>query len=382
MSLNENEVYEIQVYTRKYRIGTCFACQKCLYCGKDLTFENCHCNKYEKPTKNNRTAKVRGYRGLCYDASNAQPFLKEFMKKSNLKFGYEVNLATSFYCSLCTACNSKISRENNKFGKEIKKEKDIIKSEVNQVIELQLRISIKNEKEILPSILVNWSFDDIKYNDLSTKIEQLVSEHIGLTFSNEYFLAYKGSSEVGAGTLLDNEITFEEFLKDYKQVTSEETEEEAPKSKSVKTKKKGTAMNRVPKESKLDEKEKMIGEIMMQLKDKYVCNHYNHKHCFVKDGRHLFLSNVSFSMWAQDIFKNNTDFETPPNHAIFSMLHSVKPTSYNSNNKNSLTIPNVIQEEEIRVNQLFKLSDAEYNLIGISKIGIRQTLRDESKKFE
>lgn len=220
MSLNENEVYEIQVYTRKYRIGTCFACQKCLYCGKDLTFENCHCNKYEKPTKNNRTAKVRGYRGLCYNASNAQPFLKEFMKKSNLKFGYEVNLATSFYCSLCTACNSKISRENNKFGKEIKKEKDIIKSEVNQVTELQLRISIKNGKEILPSILVNWFFDDIKYNDLSTKIEQLVSEHIGLTFSNEYFLAYKGSSEVGAGTLLDNEITFEEFLKDYKRYIS------------------------------------------------------------------------------------------------------------------------------------------------------------------
>ncbi|CAB4491240.1 unnamed protein product [Rhizophagus irregularis] len=185
-----------------------------------------------------------------------QLFLKEFMKKSNLKFGYEVNLATSFYCSLCIACNSKISRENNKFGKEIKKEKDIIKSEVNQVTELQLHISIKNGKKILPSILVNWSFNDIKYNDLSTKIEQLVSEHIGLIFSNEYFLAYKGSSEVGAKTLLDNEITFEEFLKDYKryisnnkkvmiindnlelEVISEETEEEASKSKSVKIKKK------------------------------------------------------------------------------------------------------------------------------------------------
>ncbi|CAB4484291.1 unnamed protein product [Rhizophagus irregularis] len=117
------------------------------------------------------------------------------MKKSNLKFDYEVNLAT-----LCTTCNSKISRENNKFGKEIKKEKDIIKSEVNQVTELQLRISIKN--------------------GLLTKIEQLVSEHIGLTFSNEYFLAYKSSSEVGAGILLDNEITFEEFLKDYKRYIS------------------------------------------------------------------------------------------------------------------------------------------------------------------
>ncbi|CAG8758206.1 7834_t:CDS:2, partial [Rhizophagus irregularis] len=125
------------------------------------------------------------------------------MKKSNLKFDYEVNLAT-----LCTTCN------------------------MNQVTELQLRISIKN--------------------GLLTKIEQLVSEHIGLTFSNEYFLAYKSSSEVGAGILLDNEITFEEFLKDYKryisnnkkndnlelEVTSKETEEEVPKSKSVKTKKK------------------------------------------------------------------------------------------------------------------------------------------------
>ncbi|CAB5368885.1 unnamed protein product [Rhizophagus irregularis] len=385
------------------------------------------------------------------------------MNKSNLKFGYEVNLETSFYCSLCTACNSKISRENNKFEKEIKKEKNGTKSDifseesgilivVNPVTELQLRISIKNGKEVLPSILVNWSFDDIKYIDFSTKVEQLVSEHIGLTFNSEYFLAYKGNSEVGVGTLLDNEITFEEFLKDFQRyisnkkkvmiivtmkdkkknkkkreykddnlenTASEETEEEIPKPKSVKTKKKGSATNRIPKESKLDEKEKMIGEIMMQLKDKYVCNLHNHKHCFVKDGHHLFLSNVSFSMWAQDIFKNNTDFETPPNHAIFSMLHSVKPTSCNSSNLNSnenssLPILNIIQnyiseapsinefleeldrkygankftcylqkfeEEEIRVNQLFRLSDAEYNFIGISKIGIRQTLRDESKKF-
>ena len=61
MSLDENEVYEVQVYTRKYQIETCFTCQKCLYCGKDRTFEECLCNKYEKPTKNNRTAKVRGY---------------------------------------------------------------------------------------------------------------------------------------------------------------------------------------------------------------------------------------------------------------------------------------------------------------------------------
>jgi hypothetical protein len=81
-----------------------------------------------------------------------------------------------------------------------------------------------------------------------------------------------------------------------------------PRSKSVKTKKKSAVRshavtretNRTPKESKL-EKEKAIGETMIQLKDKYVCNFYNHKHCFVKDDRHLPLTNILFSMWAQDI---------------------------------------------------------------------------------
>ena len=39
------------------------------------------------------------------------------------------------------------------------------------------------------------------------------------------------------------------------------------------------------------------------------------------------------------------------------------------------------EEEEIRVNQLFKLTDDEYNLISVTKIGRKQTLRDESKRF-
>ena len=102
------------------------------------------------------------------------------------------------------------------------------------------------------------------------------------------------------------------------------------------------------------------------------------------------------------------------------MLYFVKSVSYNSSNLNSnenslLPIPNIVQnyiievpsinefleeldrkygankftcylkkfeEEEIWVNQLFRLSDAKYNFIGISKIGIRQTLHNESKKFE
>ncbi|GES78598.1 hypothetical protein GLOIN_2v1792087 [Rhizophagus clarus] len=85
---------------------------------------------------------------------------------------------------------------------------------VNLITELQLHVSIKNRKELLPSILVNWSFDNIKYIDFLTKNNKL------------------------------------------EDMASEETEEEIPKPKSIKTKKKDTAINRIPKENKLGEKEK------------------------------------------------------------------------------------------------------------------------------
>ena len=42
----------------------------------------------------------------------------------------------------------------------------------------------------------------------------------------------------------------------------------------------------------------------------------------------------------------------------------------------------VFEEQEIRVNQLTKLSDSEYTTMGITLIGHRQTLHDETKKYE
>jgi len=42
----------------------------------------------------------------------------------------------------------------------------------------------------------------------------------------------------------------------------------------------------------------------------------------------------------------------------------------------------VFEEQEIRVNQLIKLSNSEYTTIGIILIKYRQTLHDETKKYE
>ncbi|GBB96182.1 hypothetical protein RclHR1_00270028 [Rhizophagus clarus] len=68
-------------------------------------------------------------------------------------------------------------------------------------------------------------------------------------------------------------------------------------------------------------------------------------------------------------FRNNTNFETPPNHAIFSMLHSVKPSSCNSSNLNSnenflLPISNIIRNFIIEVpfmNEFLEELDRKYD---------------------
>ena len=47
---------------RNYQIGVCFLChQLCMYCGVDLTSNNCNCDKTIKPTKKNRTSNVANF---------------------------------------------------------------------------------------------------------------------------------------------------------------------------------------------------------------------------------------------------------------------------------------------------------------------------------
>ena len=61
------------------------------------------------------------------------------------------------------------------------------------------------------------------------------------------------------------------------------------------------AKRRIPKEADLDENEALIGSYVMKLNDKYVCDIQNHKHCLIKEDRHLFLNNFAISLWAKEI---------------------------------------------------------------------------------
>ena len=39
----------------------------------------------------------------------------------------------------------------------------------------------------------------------------------------------------------------------------------------------------------------------MKLNDKYICEIQNHKRCFIKEDRHLSLTNFTISLWAKEI---------------------------------------------------------------------------------
>ena len=88
---------------KAYKIGTCFRCQKCLYCGIDLKVEICNCKKTVKPSRKNWTELVKNAFSRVFD-STSNPKQFDFIKIKNESFAYGYDLAKSFQFSFCSTC--------------------------------------------------------------------------------------------------------------------------------------------------------------------------------------------------------------------------------------------------------------------------------------
>jgi hypothetical protein len=210
----------ILISPRNYQIGVCFICQLCMYCGINLSFDDCTCKKDIKPSKNNRS-KVLYFRNLVYKPEQVHEKTRNTLLRSNQTYGYKLNMELPHNFTLCSACNSQINRDAKAVEKE---QKNIIvispsptggTSFQQSQIEFRLRLSIKKNKQAFPSVIVSFTLDDLNFVDFRNKLETYICEQVGLVYQNEYNLAYKSSTESGAGTLLDNEEAFNEFIKDY-----------------------------------------------------------------------------------------------------------------------------------------------------------------------
>lgn len=215
------------ILPRNYQIGTCFICQTCMYCGINLITNNCNCDKTVKPTKKNRTQDVPNFRNLSYKPDKVHEEVKKIISSSNQKYGYKLNMELGYNCILCSACNSQMNRDVKTADKDKKviiispsTDDDSLQSlsqpnTSSSQVEFKIRLSIKQNKKVLPFVVANFSLENPNFTSFQNKLESYICEQVGLVYSNEYALAYKSHSENGAGTLLQDEDAFGEFLKDY-----------------------------------------------------------------------------------------------------------------------------------------------------------------------
>lgn len=254
--------------TRSYEIGTCFFCMKCMYCAKDLTITTCNCDKSIKPTKKNRTNKVKFSRNCSYFLNNSDQTYVKKIQESVIKFNYNINLNKSFYYTLCSSCNGKTYREKKKLQNNNGHESSTagsVPSSTTTSISTTPSITfnnspISNETEdlLLDPLLLDQSFttsplsetpdspltplplsEPFKFklqikdnNDTSSqpsslivmedkpsdifefkeKIRDSLDEKYGLLNYGKFKMIYKTENSHGAGNWLDNEHEFNDFL--------------------------------------------------------------------------------------------------------------------------------------------------------------------------
>jgi hypothetical protein len=248
-----------------YEIGTCFGCQKCLYCGINLKIETCNCQKLAKPSRKNRTDLVKNAFSRIFDpTSNPKQF--EFIKSKNENFAYGFDLAKSFQFSFCTTCNSsyqrlsdKKSKSNNSASQKIHISKDVPQLECNaEIIDLEATTS-EASQEIITTSDISTLYNKSKHsseteNEDNTELEieinyklsikqadgtslpaknysVIISELDEFLFAiqnnittllknkridaNDYNVSFKSEKAQGAGTLLVDMRDFENFKSEY-----------------------------------------------------------------------------------------------------------------------------------------------------------------------
>ncbi|CAG8497562.1 16991_t:CDS:2 [Cetraspora pellucida] len=100
---------------RKYKIGACYGCQKCLFCFKDLKNKNCSCDLKIKPSHNDtfRTKYGQEAHNRCYKISTTRLAQVAWLKERSKFFEYNSNFDKNFNLTLCSTCNSRYNRVKN-----------------------------------------------------------------------------------------------------------------------------------------------------------------------------------------------------------------------------------------------------------------------------
>src|SRR6266498_1049701 len=197
------------IKNQKYLLGTCYSCQKCLYCSIDLTEdkEECDCDKARKPTNSKHKKQQSGYvRNGVYDPNTSHPIL----------------------ITLCSKCNSQLTRNQSSYNKDPKKYKKTITQQSatpdapasNSNTPFRFKLVIKTPDSTKPAKAITLEKKPDDYYEFDDLILQKVSEVVGLLVRNDYELSYKAEKGTGAITFLEEEEDFDKFIREHNRLTS------------------------------------------------------------------------------------------------------------------------------------------------------------------
>ncbi len=229
----------------QYEIGTCYGCCKCMYCGCDLSIEECRCDKTIKPKRSNRTEEVPHTFSRNFEL-NMLLCKKTFIQKQNTLYSYNSNFEKKFTFTFCSTCNSQFQRISNK-TKIITQEKTTNSNnestispaiiDIDKFINSQDTCSISSENESVDqheeisftlvikkvdgkSLPGKWlTFIASTFKKFITQIQEYIGIMIGKEVDQaEYSLAFKSARSNGGGLELSKTKDFEKFLIEYKKL--------------------------------------------------------------------------------------------------------------------------------------------------------------------
>ncbi|PKK57881.1 hypothetical protein RhiirC2_712649 [Rhizophagus irregularis] len=382
---------------KKYKIGTCFGCQKCLYCGIDLEKDICKCKKAVKPTRKNRTVLVKNAFPRAFDPTTSNPKQFDFVKNKNEHFQYGYDLTKSIQFSLCTKCNSPYQRLSNS-SNLTRKTGRTKRAETTEVIDLETgssEVSTVTQSESKHNDSENDDDDELEMEiDYKLVIKQadgsaLPAKNYSVTISeldefllaiqnnitallkddeinaNDYNISFKSEKAQGAGTLLVDVCDFKNFRLEYVKLAAAKRTmlilvTMKKKEKLVKRKKKesnsddeeiicdesipkGGNSNKIPKVSDISILDQRIAKNVIELRKETWCSIHN-RYCLKDREPHAEISNMMFSTWATEMLNGLATVKEPPTHPSFGYTHPSKNRSQSnlpqfSNNMQDLINP-------------------------------------------
>lgn len=214
---------------REYDIGTCYGCQKCLFCFKDLRNNFCACDLTKKPSRTdtfpNRTIRGRQIHNRCYKTYKTRVAQVNWLKECDKFFGYESDFNKNFDLTLCSACNSKHDRGkslnylDDQSNISISDQDDEI--EIINLTELKVMLIIDTKKTNSPpgKWLVFTTEEVNNFYSFQLSLNCHIQKHLDIQFisNDDYELSYKINGR-GQAMCINDRDDFLNFINECKEL--------------------------------------------------------------------------------------------------------------------------------------------------------------------